>query len=66
MEALFVLLVFSLVLGVGFLVAFFWAHNSGQFEDSQTPALRMLFDDVGRRRNDRNLHSSHDEKTGGE
>lgn len=66
MEALFVLLIFSLILGVGFLVAFFWAHNSGQFEDSQTPALRMLFDDVDRRRNAHDSHSSHNKKTGGE
>lgn len=47
MEALYVLLVFSLLLGVGFLLAFFWAHTNGQFEDTETPALRMLFDNVG-------------------
>lgn len=46
MEALYVLLVFSLLLGCGFLLAFFWAHGSGQFDDAETPALRMLFDDV--------------------
>ncbi len=45
MEALYVLLVFSLVLGVGFLAAFFFAHSRGQFDDSETPAMRMLFDD---------------------
>ncbi len=66
MEALFVLLIFSLILGVGFLVAFFWAHNSGQFEDSQTPALRMLFDDVDRKRGIHDTHSSQHKKTGGE
>lgn len=44
MEALFVLLIFSLLLGLGFLAAFFWAHKNGQFEDAETPALRMLFD----------------------
>lgn len=65
MEALFVLLIFSLILGIGFLLAFFWAHNSGQFEDSQTPALRMLFDDVDRRRGSRGKHSSEYKKNGG-
>ena len=29
----------------GFLVAFLWAVESGQFDDTHTPALRMLLDD---------------------
>lgn len=45
MEALYVLLIFSLILGGGFLAAFFWAQTTGQFDDSETPAIRMLFDD---------------------
>lgn len=45
MEALYVLLIFSLLLGGTFLMAFFWAQGNGQFEDSETPALRILFDD---------------------
>lgn len=28
-----------------FLAAFFWAVRSGQFDDTVTPAVRMLFDD---------------------
>lgn len=50
MEALYVLLIFSLLLGVGFLAAFFFAHSRGQFEDSETPAMRMLFDDYDLRK----------------
>lgn len=65
MEALFVLLIFSLILGIGFLVAFFWAHNSGQFEDSETPALRMLYDDIDRRRAQQQTHSSQHKNSGG-
>lgn len=45
MEALYILLIFSLILGGIFLGAFFWAQANGQFEDSETPAIRMLFDD---------------------
>ena len=52
MEALFVLLIFSLILGIGFLVAFFWAHNAGQYEDTETPAIRMLFEDAPAKRQD--------------
>jgi len=32
-------------LASGFLIAFFWASKSGQFEDDYTPSVRMLFDD---------------------
>jgi len=28
----------------GFLLAFLWAVRSGQFDDTCTPAIRMLFD----------------------
>jgi cbb3-type cytochrome oxidase maturation protein len=31
---------------VGFLGAFFWAVRSGQFDDTHTPAIRVLFDDL--------------------
>jgi cbb3-type cytochrome oxidase maturation protein len=29
----------------GFLAAFVWAVRAGQFDDTASPALRMLFDD---------------------
>jgi cbb3-type cytochrome oxidase maturation protein len=32
----------------GFLVAFVWAVRSGQFDDTTTPALRVLLDERGR------------------
>lgn len=44
MSALFILLIVSLVVAVGFLAAFIWAVRSGQFDDSYTPSIRMLFD----------------------
>ena len=34
-----------LVAGVG-LAAFYWALQSGQFDDVETPAQRILFDDI--------------------
>ena len=30
----------------GFLAAFFWAVRSGQFDDTTTPAVRMLLEDA--------------------
>jgi cbb3-type cytochrome oxidase maturation protein len=32
----------SLILGFGFLWAFLWAVDKGQFEDTETPAYRIL------------------------
>jgi len=43
--------IFYLLIGVSlfaaliFLGAFIWAVRSGQFEDSYTPSIRILFDD---------------------
>ena len=45
MNALLVLIPVSLVLGGISLWAFFWAANSGQFDDLDTPALHVLTDD---------------------
>ena len=45
MDVVFVLLPLMLVLaGIG-VAAFIWAVRSGQFEDLETPAVRLLFDD---------------------
>lgn len=47
MNILYFLILISLVVATGFLMAFFWAVRHGQFEDDQTPAIRILFDDLG-------------------
>jgi cbb3-type cytochrome oxidase maturation protein len=44
MEIIFVLIFISLVLAVGFLIAFLWSLKTGQFEDGDSPAMRMLFE----------------------
>lgn len=45
MNVLFFLVPLALLLaGVG-VAAFFWAVRSGQFEDTETPALRILLED---------------------
>jgi cbb3-type cytochrome oxidase maturation protein len=42
MGILFLLIGISLFMGLAFLIAFFWAVEDGQFEDSSTPALRIF------------------------
>ena len=45
MKIILFLIVISLLVAGGFLIAFFWAVRSGQYEDDYTPSVRMLFDD---------------------
>lgn len=35
----------SLVIAIVFLLSFFWAAKTGQFDDDYTPSVRILFDD---------------------
>lgn len=45
MSALFLLIGISLLVAIGFLIAFIWSVKKGQYEDEYTPAIRMLLDD---------------------
>ena len=45
MTVLFLLLPLSILLAAGFLWAFIWAVRSGQYEDTCTPAMRLLTED---------------------
>ena len=44
MSALFVLVIVSLIVAVGFLTAFIWSVKNGQYDDDHSPSVRMLFD----------------------
>ena len=46
MSVIVILLLVSLAIAGGFLVAFLWSVKDGQFEDDYSPAQRILFDDV--------------------
>lgn len=45
MSAIYLLIPISLLVALAFLAAFIWAVRSGQYEDTCTPALRVLTDD---------------------
>jgi cbb3-type cytochrome oxidase maturation protein len=45
LNALFVLIGISILVAGGFLAAFLWSVNKGQFDDDYTPSIRILFDD---------------------
>ncbi len=50
METIFVLLPLAVLIAGISLALFVWAARSGQFDDLDTPAVRMLFDDEEPRR----------------
>ncbi|OGU33092.1 MAG: cytochrome oxidase maturation protein, cbb3-type [Ignavibacteria bacterium GWB2_35_6b] len=45
MSVILVLIGFSLLVAVGFLIAYLWAVKTGQYDDKYTPSVRILFDD---------------------
>jgi cbb3-type cytochrome oxidase maturation protein len=58
--AIIVLLIsISLLIAIGFLISFLWNMKSGQYDDTYSPSVRMLFDDqvkektVNKNNNDR-------------
>jgi cbb3-type cytochrome oxidase maturation protein len=62
MEVIFVLIILSLLVAAGFLLAFFWAVRSGQFEDSYTPSIRVLFDDGTKQKKKSDIKSNENKK----
>ena len=45
MSVIYILLAISIVVAVGFFFAFVMAVKKGQYDDSYTPSVRMLFED---------------------
>jgi cbb3-type cytochrome oxidase maturation protein len=45
MSVIFVLVFAAIIMASAFLIAFIWSVKNGQYEDTYTPSVRMLFDD---------------------
>ena len=45
MSVIFILISASLLIAIGFLVAFIWSVKTGQYDDDYTPSIRILFED---------------------
>ena len=45
MSVIYILLTISIVIAVFFFIVFLKAVKSGQYDDSYTPSVRMLFED---------------------
>jgi len=46
MELIYLVLPLALLIAAGFVAAFIWAARDDQFEDLDTPPIRMLRDDA--------------------
>ncbi|ADR21604.1 hypothetical protein MATR_07650 [Marivirga tractuosa] len=62
MNILVVLIIVSLIVASGFLVAFIWAVRSGQFDDASTPSYRMLWDDAITKKENKSSNQSTNHK----
>mgnify|MGYP002276820413 CR=1 FL=1 len=66
MSVIVLLIIFSLLVAIIFLIAFIWSVKSGQYEDTYSPSVRILFDEKKRsdkkEKTDKNSPSS-DENT---
>jgi cbb3-type cytochrome oxidase maturation protein len=46
MSVLFLMIPMAIIFAIGFVGFFIWATQSGQFDDVETPAHRILFDET--------------------
>ncbi len=58
MNVLLLMIPMALALGLIFIFGFIWALKTGQLDDLQTPALRILNDDITKKNNPREDSSS--------
>ena len=45
MSVIYLLISISILIAIGFFIAFILAVKTGQYDDDYTPSVRMLFDD---------------------
>lgn len=45
MSVIYLLISISILIAIGFFIAFIRAVKTGQYDDDYTPSVRMLFDD---------------------
>lgn len=63
MNIIFLLIFVSLIIAICFLGAFFWAVQSGQYEDDVTPAMRILLEDKKENKSTENSTSRNEKST---
>jgi cbb3-type cytochrome oxidase maturation protein len=57
MSVIVLLIIIGGVVASGFLAAFLWAVRSGQYDDTVSPSVRMLFDEKKAKKNKKKSQS---------
>lgn len=57
MSVIVLLIIIGGIVAAGFLAAFLWAVRSGQYDDTVSPSVRMLFDDKKTKKNKKKSQS---------
>jgi len=50
MSVIVLLILFSLLVAIIFLIAFIWSVKSGQYDDTYSPSVRILFDEKSKKK----------------
>lgn len=58
MKIIFLLIIVSLIVALGFLGAFLWAVKDGQYDDDVGPAVRILFEEEDQPKQQKNNHKN--------
>ena len=61
MSVIIILIIISVIVAIFFLAVFIWAVKSGQFDDTVSPSIRILFDDVKKNNSKDNKDPTNDE-----
>ncbi len=56
MSVILILIITSIIVALLFLGAFYWAVKSGQYDDTYSPSVRMLFEDKKRKKTNNEAH----------
>ena len=57
MSAIYIMVGASLLLAIGFLIAFIWSVKTNQYEDDYTPSVRMLFDNTTKQEDKQDINN---------
>jgi cbb3-type cytochrome oxidase maturation protein len=57
MSVIILLIIIGVIVASGFLAAFLWAVRSGQYDDTVSPSVRMLFDEKVEKKTDKKSQS---------